>query len=187
MNRPIELLRKYYPPDGSTYRLLLAHSGSVALKARKIAESLTAAGQTVDITFVEEAALLHDIGILHTHAPEIGCHGDLPYICHGIKGREILEQEGLGRHALVCERHIGVGLTLADIQNQNLPLPHREMTPLSIEEEIVAYSDLFFSKDPAKSGREKRADRVRSKLQKFGEAKVRIFDDWHQRFSLLPG
>ena len=32
----------------------------------------------LDKAFLEEAALLHDIGILHTHAPGILCTGDAP-------------------------------------------------------------------------------------------------------------
>ena len=60
--------------------------------------------------------MLHDIGIFLTHAPQIGCHGDKPYICHGYLGRELLEKEGFPRHAIVCETHVGVGLTIADIE-----------------------------------------------------------------------
>jgi len=53
--------------------------------------------------FIEEAALLHDIGIFNTNLPKIGCYGRHPYISHGYLGRELLENEGLAAHALVCE------------------------------------------------------------------------------------
>ncbi len=176
---PLFLLKKYYPPDGATYHILLDHSKRVAAKARTIARI-----QGADADFVHEAALLHDIGILHAAAPELGCHGDLPYLCHGIKGRELLEFEGLPRHALVCERHIGVGLTAEEIKAQQLPLPHRDMLPISNEEQIVAYADLFFSKNPAQHGRERGPDQVRASLARFGADKVIIFNRWHARFAL---
>jgi uncharacterized protein len=48
----------------------------------------------------------------------LGCHGDRPYITHGIIGAELLGNEGLPGHALVCERHIGVGLSIEDIKSQ---------------------------------------------------------------------
>ena len=78
-----------------------------------------------DCRFVEEAALLHDIGVCRIQAPHLGLERGFPYIMHGIIGRDILEGEGLPRHALVCERHIGVGLTVEDITRQGLPLPQR--------------------------------------------------------------
>ena len=45
-----------------------------------------------------------------------GCYGDKDYICHGYLGRALLEKEGLPAHALVCERHVGVGLSISDIR-----------------------------------------------------------------------
>ena len=38
---------------------------------------------------------------------------------------KMLDSEGLPQHALVCERHIGVGLTMEDIRLQKLPLPFK--------------------------------------------------------------
>lgn len=177
----VNLLKKYYPPSGETFPILFRHSRQVADKAAGIARRL-AKRENIDITFVEEAALLHDIGILHTDAPDIGCRGPLPYLCHGLKGREILEGEGLPRHGLVCERHIGIGLSAADIRSQGLPLPQRDMLPITLEEQIVAYADLFFSKNPAKSDRERTPENVRNGLARIGPAKVEVFDRWHCRF-----
>ena len=174
---PIALIEKYYPPGSDAHRILLKHSEMVAAKATGIARSLGA-----DVAFVQESALLHDIGIRFTAVPQIGCEGELPYLCHGIKGRELLEAEGLPRHALVCERHIGVGLTAAEISDRKLPLPARDMVPITLEERIVTYADLFFSKDPAKAGREKTADQVRQSLARFGADKVAVFDEWHCKF-----
>src|SRR6266508_1744628 len=108
----VALLEKYFP-NPPALAMIVEHSRLVAAKALQIAGSLGHAG--LDLAFIEEAALLHDIGVCRTAVPDIGCYGSDPYIRHGVIGREILEAEGLPRHALVCERHIGVGLTVADI------------------------------------------------------------------------
>lgn len=177
----LALLEKYYPPEEPVHGILLAHSLAVAAMAARIARRLP---ESVDLDFVEEAALLHDIGIRAVHAPEIGCRGSLPYLCHGVAGRKLLEAEGLPRHALVCERHIGVGLSAAEIRDQRLPLPERDMLPLSVEEQIVTYADLFFSKNPSNSPGPKTPEQVRRALLRHGAEKVAVFDLWHARFGL---
>jgi uncharacterized protein len=177
---PIALLEKYYSPGSTSHRILLQHSEQVAEKAVSVANRMSET--TVDVEFVREAALLHDIGILFTAVPLLGCKGKLPYLCHGIKGRELLEAAGLPRHALVCERHIGVGLSAEEIVYQKLPLPVRNMVPISLEEQIVTYADLFFSKNPAKLGQERSVNKVRESLARHGEDKVTVFDEWHTRF-----
>ncbi len=136
--------------------------------------------QQVDLHFIEEAALLHDIGMLLTDTPKINCYGGQPYIVHGILGAELLRKEGLPRHALVCERHIGVGLSIADIKEQQLPLPLRDMRPESLEEKIVAYADLFYSK--TQKGK-RTAEMVSTALARHNEHKVETFDEWHMFFN----
>lgn len=158
--------------------LLRTHS---ELVARKALECVDRHNLDVDREFVEEAALLHDIGIVRAHAPGILCYGDEPYIRHGVIGREMLDGLGLHRHALVCERHTGSGLTVKDIVEQNLPLPHRDMTPQTVEEELVCYADKFYSK----SGdfyREKPLARVLKSLEKHGPDTVARFQAMHQKF-----
>jgi len=177
-----DLIDKYYTGHDKAKSLLLAHSHLVARLALAVVD-LVEKSASVDRVFVEQAALLHDIGMLFTDTPKLGCHGDRPYITHGIIGAEILRQEGLPRHALVCERHIGVGLSIQDITGQNLPLPLREMQPETIEEKIIAYADLFYSK--TKQGI-RTATMVRTALTRHGHHKVRIFDEWHRRFSPEP-
>jgi uncharacterized protein len=177
----VALLEKYFPGK-SAFRIILEHSRQVATKALRTARSLD--HSEVDLIFLEEAALLHDIGICRTAAPKFHCHGTEPYIRHGIIGREILEEEGFPRHALVCERHIGVGLSVADIRSQRLPLPEKEMMPLTLEEKIVCFADLFYSKNPKKCGKEKTIVEIKTGLAKFGEQKVMILEGWLKEFKI---
>jgi uncharacterized protein len=183
---PIGLIEQFYPPGTPAHPILLRHSKAVAALAAAVAAKLRQMGQTVDLEFVEAAALLHDIGILHTDAQALGCHGPLPYLAHGIKGREMLDAAGLPRHGLVCERHIGIGLSAGEIIANKLPLPARDMLPLSLEEQIVTYADLFFSKTPAEADRRRSPEQVRATLERFGADKVAVFDRWHQRFAPQP-
>ena len=105
--------------------------------------------------------------------------GKEPYIKHGILGRKILEKEGYPKHALVCERHIGVGLTKENVEKYRLPLPKKDMIPVTLEEEIVTYADKFFSKDREK---EKTIKEIEEGLRRFGEEKVKKFREWKDMF-----
>jgi len=176
-----EMLGRYF--SGEPLELMIAHGRSVAGLAVEIGRVLDLADD--ELVFLDQAAMLHDIGVCRVHAPGIGMCGEAPYIAHGILGRSILEEEGLPRHALVCERHIGVGLTRDDIVAQNLPLPLRDMTPQALCEEIICFSDLFFSKTPGKLSDRKSLERVRAKLDSLGGNKVLIFEAWLLRFGAL--
>lgn len=120
----------------------------------------------VDVQFMEEAAMLHDIGIYRCDAPSIHCHGTEPYLRHGPIGGEILRAEGLPRHARVAERHTGTGL------------PGYE--PETLEEQIICYADKFYSKS--------RLDHVLTvaetaqSLEKFGHDGVLKFLTWAECF-----
>jgi uncharacterized protein len=174
----IAILERYF--EGQALEVAVIHGRAVAGLAHSVARLL--ALPEAEIRFVHEAAMLHDIGVCRVVAAGIGLHGEHPYIMHGILGREILEAEGLPQHALVCERHIGVGLTIDDIITQQLPLPVRDMTPQTVSEEIICFADLFFSKKPGSLEQRKPVDHVRAKLAAFGTGKVQIFDSWMLRF-----
>lgn len=175
---PLKIIQKHCARSGKTLRILLDHGEQVARKA------LEAAGRVAhlapDCAFIREAALLHDIGIIFTDTPQLGCSGRHPYIRHGILGRTLLEKEGLQRHALVCERHVGVGITCADIRSQRLPMPMRDMQPITIEEQIICYADKFFSKNGG--GREKSSAEIVAALGTYGADKVERFRNWIDLF-----
>ena len=88
---------------------------------------------------------------------------------------DYFDEMGLYRHALVCERHTGAGLSITDIEKQNLPLPHRDLLPLSLEEKIVCYADKFFSKSHP-DDQARILSVARSKLLKFGDDTIARFD-----------
>jgi uncharacterized protein len=178
---PLLIISKYYQPESLSFRILCTHSFAVAGKAVKIALQLGYSDSQVQ--FIREATMLHDIGIFYTSAPEIGCHGELPYISHGYKGYQLLVSEGLPKHALVCERHTGTGLGLKDIDRLGGLLPRRIMEPVSEEEKLIAYCDKFFSKDPARLEEEMSYSEVIRNIGRFGEEKIRIFEEWHHRFN----
>ena len=151
--------------------ILLRHSISVTQKALRIAYAHPELN--IDIPFVEEAAMLHDIGIICCDAPGIECHGTEPYIRHGVMGAAMLRSEGLPRHARVCERHTGAGISKEDVLAQNLPLPLQSYLPETIEEQLICYADKFFSK--TKPDREKTPEQAERSLKKFGSAGVERF------------
>ena len=177
---PINIIQKFYKTDSKTYNLLVAHSKAVAKKALEIAKNVKHLNP--DLKFIKEASMLHDIGIFLTDAPEIECFGNQPYICHGYLGRELLDKEGLPKHALVCERHVGVGISVQDIDKRKIPMPRRDMSPITIEEKIICFADKFFSKKGGSLTKENTIDEIRKSQLKFGENKVKIFDEWVKTF-----
>ena len=175
---PLLIIDKYYPKGSSLRFILLTHSEQVKNKALAIAKKHPEL--KIDTQFVAEAAMLHDIGIFLCDSPRIFCHGNHKYIEHGYLGSDLLKSEGLPKHALVCERHTGVGLTLETIIKANLPLPHREMLPVSIEERLICYADKFYSKSQLDEAHS--IERIRTHLGHYGISEVEKFDKWHQLF-----
>lgn len=160
----LSIIDKYYPADDELRRILMIHSRQVADRCLAIVAKHKEL--PVDVQFMEEAAMLHDIGIYRCDAPGIHCHGTEPYLRHGPIGGEILRAEGFPRHARVAERHTGTGL------------PGYE--PETLEEQIICYADKFYSKS--------RLDRVLTvaetaqSLEKFGHEGVLKFLAWAERF-----
>ena len=174
----LQIIDKYYPVENELKHILMVHSRQVANKAVQIAERHPELG--ADRQFVEEAAMLHDIGIFRCDAAGIQCFGTEPYICHGTIGAALLREEGYARHARVCERHTGAGLSLHDIIAQNLPITHHDLLPETIEEQIVCYADKFFSK--TKLHQEKTVEQAIRSLSKFGDEGVARFVKWSEIF-----
>jgi HDIG domain protein len=176
------VIDKYYPHNDELRHILLTHSRSVADLALALAKRLPE--QDLDLQFIEEAAMLHDIGIVRCDAPSIHCHGTKPYIAHGRQGAEMLRAEGMPRHARVCERHTGAGITRQSIEAQQLPLPLQDFLPETLEEQLICYADKFFSK--TKLDRQKSVEQAEKSLAKFGEDGLVRFRAWVERFGEPP-
>ena len=172
------IINKYYPEDNELRHILLVHSRAVADKALAIADRHPEF--SLDHQFIEEAAMLHDIGIVRCNAPGIQCFGTEPYICHGRIGADMLRAEGFPQHARVCERHTGAGITRSQIIAQQLPLPQQDFLPETMEEKIICYADKFFSKTHLDE--EKTIEQTIASLSKFGEEGVARFREWVKMF-----
>lgn len=175
-----EIIHILYDHDSLACRILMEHSRYVADKALETATKVIHLNP--DLMFIEEAALLHDIGIIQTQAPEIGCHGSQPYLFHGVLGRAFLEKQGLPGHGLVAERHTLTGITKEAIVSRKLGLPLRDMVPVSLEEQIICFADKFFSKTPGSLGKEKSVDDILDQLSRYGDDQVFTFRQWLERF-----
>jgi len=175
-----DIIFEHYKKGTHLAEILIRHSERVRDKALAVAGTIP--HLQPKLAFIAEAAMLHDIGIYETAAPKIGCRGSQPYIRHGVIGRRLLEQYGLTAHALVCERHVGVGITVADIETRHLPLPKRDMSPVTIEEQIICYADEFFSK--TNGGAEHPLEEVIAALARLGGDKVDRFMRWHALFGV---
>ncbi len=178
MIQPLDIIYKYYSPDSVAGHALLIHSQLVRDKALALVEKHPELN--IDLPFVLEAAMLHDIGIFLTHAPGIGCFGEHPYICHGYLGADLLRAEALPRHALVCERHTGAGISLEMIKKEHLPLPERNMLPISLEEKLIAFADKFYSKTHLT--REKKLADIRTEMTSYGKESQTRFEEWCELF-----
>lgn len=178
------IITRFYPVGNVTRNLLLRHGELVGRKAIEILDR--SPWIDADREFVVQAAVLHDIGIGRTRCPELGCTGTLPYVCHGVEGRAILDRLGLGRHGLVCERHVGVGISADQAVRRKLPLPARDMIPLSVEERLICYADKFFSKTD--DGRhEKTINEIIAGLTRYEAEYADRFLTLHRLFNRNPG
>ncbi len=188
----LEIIDRFYAEDSELKRMLLKHSYQVLGKAREIMSRPSAGGIVADPGVVTAGALLHDIGILKCHAPDIFCIGTEPYIAHGIIGGELLREQGrrngteaeMEVFARICERHTGTGLSAADIRRQHLPLPERDYLPETPEEKLICLADKFYSKSGAME--EKKPEKILRSMEKFGAETVARWHELCREFHLDP-
>ncbi|SLM32564.1 conserved hypothetical protein [Desulfamplus magnetovallimortis] len=204
-----DIIKEFYTPGTPLYDIFMDHAELVTRKSLAVAERVKRNSESLkpahltgnekasdfniskavspDMLFIEEAAMLHDIGIFMTHSPSIHCMGEHPYICHGFLGRKLLENiapdGSLSRHALVCERHTGAGITAENIKSNALPLPCRDMVPETIEEQIICFADKFYSKKPEQAGVEKKAEQIVEELLCLDHSHGKRFLGWLEQFS----
>lgn len=126
-----KLILKHYSTDENAYNLVLGHS----LRVMKIAVDFAVQVADVNINLIKTGCILHDIG--RFKFPPRTNDG----ILHGVMGAKTLLKLGLKKHADIALRHIGVGITEADIHFQGLPLPLQDYNPRTKEEIIICYAD----------------------------------------------
>lgn len=177
-----KIIHKYIPPESLTYRPYIIHVTLVTNKALKIANKLGLNKKSCD--FIEEAGMLHDIGIIRTRREQIHCYGNKPYICHNDEGKKILIVENLPKHARVAYNHIAVGLFKEDIISREIPLPHEDIFPETLEEEIISYADLFYSKNPNKLWEADTFEKIEKEIRQYGEKYLKILYKYQKKFNI---
>ncbi len=109
--------------------IIIDHCLSVARYANEVALRMRAAGIPIDPIIATNGAVLHDIGRSVTHS-----------VRHGIEGARIIRENHLPVcYALICERHIGAGITRDEAVK--LGFPPKDYVPQTWEEKVVAQCD----------------------------------------------
>ena len=91
-----------------------------------------------------------------------------------------MRAEGYPRHARVCERHTGAGLSKTEIEAQDLPLPRVDLLPETLEEKVICYADKFFSK--TRLDREKTIEQAERSVAKHGDEGLKRFKEMERLF-----
>ena len=126
-------------------------------------------------------SLIHDIGVYQCHFEvfnEISTHH---YVEHGELGMKLALDNGIDyKLARFCEFHTGVGITIKDIEKDNLPIERKNYIAMTIEEDNVMYSDKFHSKFP----RFNEYEDIEKGLMKFGIEKQAILNLYRIKFGI---
>ena len=174
----IELLHKKYAPTESVFELVFTHCRIVSEIAVQLAKK---SGANVDIELVKVGSLLHDIGV-YSLFDNNGVEIDVSkYITHGIRGEEILRNEGFAKELCrFASYHTGAGITKRQIIENKLPLPAKDYLAETPEEELVMYADKFHSKiDPPVFNSHKFYTEY---VARFGVEAVESFDKLTKKF-----
>jgi len=184
----LALIHKYYKEHPELEALLIAHSEQVRDRALQIVDAHPEwtwdnfSSREEARRFVEEASMLHDIGIIYCEAPRIYCTGSHRYIEHGYLGAELLRREGYERHALVAERHTGSGIMMEQVIREEIPIPVRDYCPVSLEERVICYADKFYSK--TRIGEENSLKKIRESIWRYGHDSVLRWEKMNEDFRL---
>ncbi|MEU8285168.1 HD domain-containing protein [Micromonospora sp. NPDC048905] len=166
----IRALHERFAPTKGAFELVYTHCQIIC----EVAEQLLGRYPVpLDTALVRAGSLLHDIGVyrLYNDAGQLD-HGT--YVRHGILGHTMLRE--LGFPELVnrfCSHHTGVGLTRDDVVRQGLPLPVRDYTADTVEEQLVMYADKFHSKTTPPTFLT--ASSFAASVRRFGDDKVDRF------------
>jgi uncharacterized protein len=139
----IYALHQKYAPNKEILDEVWQHCKIVSRLALDIAYKRS----DVDYELVESGSLLHDIGVYRLY-DENGIAWP-NYITHGMKGYDLLHEEGLGEVlARFAMLHTAVGISKEEYEHEKLPMIPRNNFAETTEEKIVLYADKFHSKSP---------------------------------------
>ena len=164
--------------DGNKVALDLVWGHSLIVRdiALQLADNLIGKGIKINKELVEIGALIHDIGCYDYYNKV----NNMPYILHGLKGYEILKNEGFDEEiAKIAMIHLGVGLVKENIIKNNLPFEEKDYIPITLEEELIAYSDNFHSKGGPKF---MNFEEAKEKLAALWPESPIIFERWRKKF-----
>lgn len=173
------IIDRFYPVENELKNIYMVHANAVTDMALDMAARHPELN--IDAGFVEEAAMLHDLGIFLTDAPRIYCFGNEPYLCHGYLGAELLRELGYERHARVCERHTGTGISKEHIVANGWNLPVKDFYPETMEEQLVCFADKFFSKTKFLD-KPRTFEQVVESMAKISEESVLKIHEWAKVF-----
>ena len=140
----IEALHRKHASTSEVFELVWTHCKIVGDIALQLAQT---SGANVDLELVKIGCLLHDIGVYPLFDGNGFEANPREFITHGIRGEEILKNEGFSETLCrFASHHTGAGVTKAEIIEKNLPLPHQDYLAETPEEELVMYADKFHSK-----------------------------------------
>ena len=180
--RLVALQNEFYPEGTLRRQKLIPH----ALVVARTVEKIIACNPKlqIDKQLAINGAYIHDVGIVYTHAPKLGCNGEFPYIRHGILGGHVLRQHNLSEYATFCERHVGMGLSPQFAAEKQFPQPYVEMMPQTIEEIVVCYADKFFSKSAEDMEKPEPLEMIRKEIGNYGGTALTTFDKWCDKFGV---
>lgn len=93
----------------------------------------------------------------------------------------MLRSLGYERHARVCERHTGTGLTKEVILQNGWNLPAKDLLPETLEEQLICFADKFFSKTKFLT-QPRTFEQVVESMRKISEESVKKVQMWAQVF-----
>lgn len=175
----IKALHRKYAPNEELFETVFTHCQIVW----EIAEQLMQRIDSIDANLVRIGCLLHDIGVYTLFDEQGNMYPNNQYITHGIRSEEILRSEGFPDE--ICKfgsHHTGVGLFVADIKAQNLPLPAQDYLAETKEQLLVMYADKFHSK--TKPAVFNSFEWYKEHVSQFGTEKARLFEEMAQQFGV---
>jgi uncharacterized protein len=173
-------LHKKYAPNEAAYLQFYNHCSMVWEIAKNI---LNKNKLDIDEELVKVGCLLHDVGVYKLFEEDGTFYRPIEYLRHGILGKEIIDTEKIDeRIGLMITRHIGMGITADEIKQNNLPLPHEDFIPLSLEEKLVCFADKFHSKYQNEESAFHTSESIKNHLRKYGQKKIDIFEGMLELF-----